>query len=87
MKRLSLTVLLLIAAAFAGTSLARSQTPVLGDPPRDYWAYGDLPFDPACFQWDWQERSWYDMCTRLHHSLAWRSSAGNPYGVVVRTKD
>jgi len=84
-KHLVMTIALSLAAACGGASGAQSQ--VLGDPPTDYWTYGDVAFDPACMHWNWQERSWYDVCTRLHHPLAWAHGGDDHYGVVIRAKD
>jgi hypothetical protein len=88
MHKLLASFALSAVVALGAAAPARSQDRVIGDPPTDYWTYGDVEFDPVCMHWNWQERSWYDVCTRLHHPLAWsRHGRFRPDEVVARTRD
>ena len=76
------TIGLSLFLAIGGTSFAFSQNHILGEAPSDYRTYGDVPFDPRCMYWDWQERSWYDACAALRRPLPWRYRRS----VVLRTR-
>jgi hypothetical protein len=86
-KRLLLAIVLSLIAILGGAARARSQDLLPGDPPTDYWTYGDVAFDPACMHWNWQQRSWYDDCTRLHQPLAWHRGTAYPHAIILRAKD
>lgn len=70
----------------ATSSYAQAPYMPYGDPPTDYRMYGDVPFDPACMRWNWQEQSWYDICPGFVYRLAPRRyDYRSP--LVVKAKD
>jgi hypothetical protein len=88
MQKLFIAMVLSALATVGATSAARSQYQPIGDPPTSYWTYGDVPLDPDCTRWNWQERSWYDLCTRLHHPLAWGYRGRERFeGPIIRARD
>lgn len=71
MRKFLISIGISAIVALGATSAARSDYRVLGDPPTDYETYGDVAFDANCMRWNWQQKSWYDICTHPHPPLAW----------------
>lgn len=83
MHKLSLGLAIAAVTTLATMGPSWSNGRILGDWPTDWWVYGDAQNDPSCLRWNWQERSWYDLCWAARYPLLWRRARGP----AVRAKD